>query len=54
MVLKFKTVQVSAGIHSRHFYSATIATTALRALGVGYAATRESRYAQDRTRVGGS
>jgi len=34
-------VKVSAGFHSLHFYSATIAAKAFRALRVGYAATRE-------------
>jgi len=36
-----KKSKVSAGFHSRHFYSATKAVTAIRAIGVGYAATRE-------------
>jgi len=34
------------------FYSTTIAATAFRALGVGYAANRENRYAEERTRAG--
>jgi len=35
------------------FYSATIAPTAFRALGLGKAATRKNRYAGDGIRVGG-
>jgi len=46
-----KKSKVSAGFHSRHFYSATIAVTAFSALGVypGKIATPRIR-----TRVGGS
>jgi len=34
-----------AGFHSWHFYNATAVATAFRALGIGYATTRENRYA---------
>jgi len=44
-------VTVSAGFHSRNFYSATIAATSFRALGVSYATTRECRFAENRTRA---
>jgi len=44
--------KASAGFHSRHFYSATIAATAFRALGVGYVTTGKNCYTEDWTRVG--
>jgi len=40
--------KVSAGFHSRHFYSTIVAVATFRALGVGYV-TRENPYAEDRT-----
>jgi len=45
-------IKASAGFHCGHSYSATIAAAAFRAFGIGYCATREKLFAENRTQDG--